>query len=399
MRASRLVFSARKLVVLLLVVLLPTAAHAQERARVEIIPGIGHTGEIAAAAFSPDGTRVLSADRYGTMKLWEAESGRLLQSFAGEPEYSPKVVFSRDGTVAVSLRSTSLTLWNVATGQAIRTIEKLPIRTTSVAFAPDGKSVLVGATNGTAQLRDLESGRITQVFQHIHASASGNISVAFSPDGTLVLTGGGRGGRDKAADDRRVKVWEAATGRLVRAFGEFGEYSDEVELAVSPDGARVAVADHQYDVVQIWDIATGKGLKALAGRRPPDGGVPDWRAMQFVAFSRDGTVVTSGGLGWVRGWDANTGDLVHILGEESMQRSEHGYFHAVSPDGTRAVSGGLTPDALGRDKRGAGARLRGSRAPRWRSRRVARWRARAVGRSRRHVRPVGRCRRHAGPGG
>src|SRR5262245_52409993 len=340
MRVSRVAFPAPALAVLLLMVLMAPAARARAR------EGRDHTQRrpcrrAAGAAFSPDGTRILSADRNSTVKLWEVVTGRVLQSFEGEREYSPVLVFSPDGAQAVSLRSNILTLWNLATGEPIRSINELPSRTTSVAFAPDGKSVVVGAINGIAQLRDVESGRIPQVFRHIPAKARGDIAVAVTPDGALVLTAGGRGS-DKAAGDMQVKVWEATTGRLVRAFGDLGRYSDRVRLDVSPEGARVAVGDDNASAVQIWDIATGTLLKTLLGRAPPGGGISDWRAMQVVAFSRDGALVTSGGIGWVRAWDANTGELVYAFGEETSHRAEHGYFYAVSPDGTLAVSGGLT---------------------------------------------------------
>ncbi len=55
-------------------------------------------------------------------------------------------------------------------------------------------------------------------------------SLAFSPDGRRVLTGSG-------ADDDTLKLFEAATGRLVRTFG--GHSRTVRSVAFSPDGRRV----------------------------------------------------------------------------------------------------------------------------------------------------------------
>ena len=68
-------------------------------------------------------------------------------------------------------------------------------------FRPDGRAVLTGSRDGTAQVWDAATGRpIGPPLKHgdqIH-------SVAFSPDGRLILTGG---------SDGKVRLWDAATGQ------------------------------------------------------------------------------------------------------------------------------------------------------------------------------------------
>lgn len=325
-RAFELVVRSLALGVMVLFIAVPPPASAQERPRIEIVRSIGHLDQTAGAAFSPDGARVLSADRGGGLRLWEAATGRLLQSFEGG-RYSTLVAFFPGGIRALSLDSQEIKLWNVTTGQQIGTLTDFPFGCRSVAVSPDAKSVLVGCMGGTAQLRDLESGRTIRVFNH-GASQTDDITVHFSPDGSRVLTAGPGGAM--------VKVWEAATGRLMRSFGEVHKYQRQAVLAISPDGSHVVAGDGSLgddaSGLNIWDASSGKVVLTLLGPC-------NWRSLKVLTFSRDGAQVLAGGQGWVMAWDAKSGRLLHAFGQETDGKLREGSMYAISPDGTRAVSG------------------------------------------------------------
>jgi len=97
-------------------------------------------------------------------------------------------------------------------------------------------------------------------------------SVAFSPDGGRVLSGG----------DTTLKLWDTATGALIRTFEG---HSDMVSsVAFSPDGARVLSGSWDKTIKQ-WDVATGVLIRTFEGHS---------EGVRSVAFSPAGGRVLSG---------------------------------------------------------------------------------------------------------
>src|SRR5262249_48732807 len=70
--------------------------------------------------------------------------------------------------------------------------------------------------------------------------------VAFTPDGKIMATAGTR---------VPLKMWDLATGRLIRTFSESRELF--TCLAFSPDAQSIA-ASNENGEIRLWDAASGK---------------------------------------------------------------------------------------------------------------------------------------------
>jgi WD40 repeat protein len=288
---------------------------AQERRKVEIVPNIPHSLGIKSAAFSPDGTRLLSGSQDKTVKLWDAATGRLLRTFEGHSDAVASVAFSPDGARVLSgSHDQTLKLWDTVSGQLIRTFEGHRGMVTSVAFSPDGARLLSGSWDDTLKLWDAATGQSIRTFNGHSATVT---SVAFSPDGRRVISG---------SQDKTVKLWDTATGAVLHTFAAHTRHVESVTF--SPDGMRLLSggsdsAGDREDTLRLWDAATGQLIRAISS------------PALSVTFSPDGTRLLSGGARGARLWDAASGQLIHSFTEHELPV----YTVAFSPDGTRLLSG------------------------------------------------------------
>ncbi|MEB3215400.1 MAG: hypothetical protein VKN72_03935, partial [Nostocales cyanobacterium 94392] len=74
----------------------------------------GHTASVQGVSFSPDGKTLASASNDETVKLWDLNSGRVIQSFKGHITYVRSISFSPDGkTLASGSWDKTIILWNL----------------------------------------------------------------------------------------------------------------------------------------------------------------------------------------------------------------------------------------------------------------------------------------------
>ena len=118
---------------------------------------VGRITSIPSVAFSPDGRQVLTGSDDKTAILWDVATGQELRTFQGHSGYVNCVAFSPDGRqVLTGSDDKTAILWDVMTGQKLRTFQGHSHWVMSVAFSPDGRQVLTGAEDGTARLWNVE---------------------------------------------------------------------------------------------------------------------------------------------------------------------------------------------------------------------------------------------------
>ncbi len=110
----------------------------------------------------------------------------------------------------------------------------------SVAISPDGRTLVNGSYDKTIKIWNIASGQLIRTLQ----GHSGLVnSVAISPDGRTLVSGGG---------DKTIKIWNIASGQLIRTLqGHSGLVNS---VAISPDGRTLVSGSHDQ-TIKIWRLS------------------------------------------------------------------------------------------------------------------------------------------------
>jgi WD40 repeat protein len=307
-----------------------------------------HLVSVFDVAFSPRGDHVITASYDGAARIWDVDTGRLVRTLGRGHGPVFSAAFSPDGSLVATASGYdgNAWLWRADTGgPPVQVLGGHVSKVERVAFSPDGMLIVTAGDDGSAQVREVRTGRLV----HVLSGHEGSVfAVAFNPDGTVIVTAG---------SDGSVRFWDTDSGRLLRILGSGGTvfdaaFSRDGELVTAGDEGRVRLWDTQREpsprtlstgrvssavfspdgrrlitagaAVGVWDAASGHRLRTLGGNFGP-----------VAALSRDGHLALTVGGGTARIWDTGTGRLVHTLSRHRGLKTA-----SFNPDGTRVVTAG-----------------------------------------------------------
>ena len=323
----------------------------------------GHTSRIRGIDFSPDGKLIATGSRDGTIRIWDAESGKELNKFAVETngqtveindlQFTPdgkkliagnsngskvweissgKILFNlNEKTSALSVAASSdgklfafggtlftVFVYDAGTGKPISTITGHEAAITQVSFSPDGKLIASVSSDRTVRFFDARSG---VEIQNLKAHLNEVWSVAFSPDGKFIAT---------SATDWKVFLWDTAEAIRTSSFDfEVSYYGDC--SPISADRTKVAVIYRvSKNVVEhvIWDVLTKEKIVGLSNE--------PLEIIEARALSSDGTILAGARIdGGIIFWNGVSGAEIRRFKAHDDKINSL----AFSPDGRRLVSG------------------------------------------------------------
>jgi predicted Zn finger-like uncharacterized protein len=172
------------------------------------------SGGISALAFTPDGKYVLLGNGDGTLILWDPLNEKFIQKFEGHKNScAHPLAISSDGKYAIS-GGRSLKLWNLGTGDLVRTLDESSNRFGSIAVDPTCSYVVSSANKvpmhpfwggGEIKLWEISSGRC---LQELHNNDEKVIHLNFDSNGRHIVS----------CSYKNIKIWDLQTGKCLSIF-------------------------------------------------------------------------------------------------------------------------------------------------------------------------------------
>ena len=316
----------------------------------------GHKGEVCSVAIAADGRTAVSAGDDAVVQVWDLSSGASSAKLTSHGGGRSAVALCSVGRRGVSGDADGkIRVWDVETGRRWAALSGHNGAVCSVAVTADGQRAVSGGMDGTIRLWNLET---HEELARLSGGKGAVRSVDITPDGHRVVSGG---------EDARVHIWDLTARRELISFR--GHRSSIISVSISSDGRHV-LSGAKDGSTYVWDCVTaqdgvalpsfGEGINAVAvtadgfhaASACSDGAVRIWNLegshqsaaltahqdrVQSVAVTSDGLCGVSGGAdGTVRVWNLESGLQTFSL------EGHHGRVNAVSvvPGCRSAVSGG-----------------------------------------------------------
>ena len=256
-------------------------------------------------AFSPDGKILASVagekngewvylDIYRNLKgsnniiLWDTETGRQVKTLKGHTSYVESIAFSPDGQTLVSgSQKGNMRFWDVRDGKHEKTLDLHNDSITSISFSHNAQVIAYGNHNGTVSLLDVNTYENIRTFTG-HADEVKTLT--FSPDDqTLASTG----------VDSTLRLWDVSTVQqkmVLTGYWRKGYMETFWNVFFRPDGKVVAChsgssypyfSSHLWGKIQLWDVINGQHKHQIT---------TDISAPLSTAFSPDGKTIAKGSM-------------------------------------------------------------------------------------------------------
>jgi WD40 repeat protein len=234
-------------------------------------------------AFSPDGKRLASGSRDGSICIWDTETRELVREpLKGNAGWVRSVAFSPDGQSLISYSDggKEARIWDLDKPEDWHSVARKDRRACKLKvalFSPDGKTILTGSNEGQIFIGDRESLSTEETLNDGHQDAIR--SIAFSPSGLLLATTG---------DDKALCIWDLESRKLLKKKARAHESPGN-----SVCWAETVIVTASDDMtMRLWDPDTleQKGASLVGHGGAVHSVVITPNGKNIISASRDGTI-------------------------------------------------------------------------------------------------------------
>jgi len=261
----------------------------------------------------------------------------LEQETSSEPGHTGRVtsvVFSSDGKqiISSSYEDKYIRIWDVATGQEIKTILADDKGINLLKLSPDEKYIVTVSYSDTIIIRDKNTGKELRRIKEFKEDYVKSMEI--SPDGNQIAVVYRNHTSPGYEDTLRVRLFDITTCKQIPT--SLGYLEKVTLIAFNPDGSLIITGSSDSGEIKIWDTAKDQELRNIS---------EDLYKVDFISFSPDGKYIISRsevGLNrYITIWDTNTGIKIR-----NISIYLNSLPIAISPDGNMIATNYYKSDII-----------------------------------------------------
>lgn len=310
--------------------------------------------ECFCLAYSPTGAELVAGCGDGSLHVFSTVTGSLtrVKQHANDPDhlpttcikFNPSLTNGNQLLLAVTADG-SISHWNVTdqNTSCVRQFKEENSSVYAVDYRADGGEFATGGRDHVVRVYDEATGTLVRSFDNAGAHGHSNrvFAVKYAPEEHTIVSGGW---------DQTVQIWDTRTGYSVRSI--YGPHICGDALDCSSSGKELLTGSwRETDALERWDFGSGKRIDSMPWNRAPTEDAttaaaashnkPEPNCMLYAcSYSPDERLIAAGGAGN----GVNQAKLFDAQSGEPIERVSftHGlYALAFAPDGTKLALGGV----------------------------------------------------------
>ncbi|PPK57339.1 WD40 repeat protein [Malaciobacter marinus] len=282
----------------------------------------GHSKPVTELVVTPNGKTIISGSDDTTIKLWNMETGECLKTLKGHSGRINSLSITLDGKTIISGSLMETKLWSLKSGKCIKNIKQKE----TASFTDDDYitsfQVISSDGNTIASVNYYEEVRVwnqedSSLISKFYTNVGTSPILAISPDGNIIAVGKG------SNSDRcgKIEIWDIKKNQCIH---KLNKHTNLVSVLVITSDNKL-VSGSWDETIRVWDIESGKCLKVLEGQKS---------FVYTLAVTPDGNtlVSSSSNPNIIKIWDLNTRKCVNTI-ETSAAKAL-----AITPDGNNLVT-------------------------------------------------------------